>query len=232
MTHDKVTFAERMFEFYSSLRLDIALPQGVSVMNPYQNSKIQGYVKTFLDKFYGDNRARILVFGINPGRFGSGITGITFTDPVALEMYCGISNNLQKKRELSSIFIYEFAKEWGGPQKLYRDFFFTAVSPLGFVKNEKNFNFYDNASLLADIKPFLVRSIELQIASGATRNAAIVLGTGKIKQIFEKLNHGQIFFRTIYFLEHPRFIMQYRRSRLQEYIKKYHEVFTQALAKI
>ena len=232
MTYDRVTFGDRMFEFYSSLTFTTKLPKGVSAMNPYQNPKIQGYVKTFLDTFYRDNAPRAIVFGINPGRFGSGITGITFTDPVALEMYCGIQNDLQKKRELSSIFVYEFAKEWGGPQKLYRDFFFSAVSPLGFVKNDKNFNFYDDAFLLNDIKPFLIRSIESQIACGARREVAIVLGTGKIKQVFESINRTQNFFNRVYFLEHPRFIMQYRKPKLQEYLAKYREVFTQSLAKI
>lgn len=107
-------------------------------MNPYRNPEVRQYVKRFLQRYYSDNRRRIAVFGINPGRFGAGITGITFTDPVALETLCGILNDLPKKREPSSVFVYAFAERFGGPAKLFRDFFLTAVSPLGFTKDGRN----------------------------------------------------------------------------------------------
>lgn len=200
------------------------------VMNPYRELKVRGYVRSFLSRFYSDNRERVLVFGINPGRFGSGITGVTFTDPVALEMFCDISNDLPKKRELSSIFIYDFAKYWGGAEKLYRDFYFTAVSPLGFTKNGKNFNFYDDPRFLADIKPFLISSINMHLAFGASRKAAIVLGTGKIRKVFEQLNQKNAFFQNVYSVEHPRFVMQYRRKHIQQYLEAYQRTFAKALS--
>jgi hypothetical protein len=127
------------------------------------------------------------------------------------------------------VFIYEFIKLWGGAEKFYRDFFLTAVSPLGFVKNNRNFNFYDHPALLRDIKPFLIRSIESQLGFGARSEAAIVLGTGKIKQVFEDFNRECSFFKTVHAVEHPRFIMQYRRRRLGDYLQKYSEVFERAL---
>ena len=49
---------------------------------------------------------RHLLLGINPGRFGGGVTGIPFTDPIRLQNVCGIENNFEKKQELSSVFIY------------------------------------------------------------------------------------------------------------------------------
>ena len=225
-----LTFGDRAFRFYASLTFDIGLPPGVTVMNPYREAKVQVYVRSFLSKFCSDNRERVLVFGINPGRFGSGITGVTFTDPVALEIFCDIPNGLPKKRELSSIFIYDFARYWGGAQKLYQDFYVTAVSPLGFVKNGKNFNFYDDSRFLADIKPFLISSINAHLAFGASRRAAIVLGTGKVKKVFENLNRENAFFQNVYALEHPRFIMQYRRKTLHAHLQKYRDVFVQAIS--
>ncbi len=229
------TFGERAFNFYASLelsdKLSARLPQGVVGLNPYHTLQIREYLRLFLRKFFYDNRKRVLVFGINPGRFGAGITGITFTDPVVLETICGIPNDLPKKRELSSVFIYDFIKLWGGPKKFYRDFFLTAVSPLGFVKDGRNFNFYDHPALLRDIKPFLIRSVESQIGFGARREAAIVLGTGKIKKVFDDLNREGGFFKNVYAVEHPRFIMQYRRRRLGDYYRKYSEIFQQALEK-
>lgn len=225
-----LTFGDRAFRFYTSLTFGVSLPQGITVMNPYREPRVKGYVRSFLDKFYSDNRERTLVFGINPGRFGSGITGVTFTDPVALENYCAIPNDLQKKRELSSVFIYDFAMRWGSPQKLYRSFYFSAVSPLGFLRSGKNFNFYDDVRLLRDIRSFLISSIKAHIAFGSSPKAAIVLGTGKIREVFEGLNREGNFFKTVYALEHPRFIMQYRRKALREYLYKYCDVFMQALS--
>jgi len=201
----------------------------VAALNPYPTPGIQGYLRLFFQKFFSDNRKRVFVFGINPGRFGAGITGVTFTDPTALETFCGVANDLPKKRELSSVFIYEFIKLWGSPKKFYRDFFLTAVSPLGFVKDSRNFNFYDHPTLLRDIKPFLIWSIESQLGFGARRGAAIVLGTGKIRKVFDDLNCEGSFFKNVYAVEHPRFIMQYRRRRLGDYLRKYSEIFEQAL---
>jgi hypothetical protein len=222
------TFGDRAFRFYTTLELRNRLPRGVVALNPYRTPRIRDYIRLFLRKFFSDNHKRVLVFGINPGRFGACITGVTFTDPIALETFCGVPNNLLKKRELSSVFIYEFIKFWGGPKKFYRDFFLTAVSPLGFVKNNRNFNFYDHPALLRDIKPFLIRSIESQLGFGARREAAILLGTGKIKQVFENLNGECSFFKTVLAVEHPRFIMQYRRRKLRDYLRKYSEIFEQA----
>jgi hypothetical protein len=225
------TFGERAFRFYTSLELRKKLPRGVVALNPYHTPRIRDYIRLFLSTFFSDNHKRVLVFGINPGRFGAGITGVTFTDPAALETFCGVPNDLPKKRELSSVFIYDFIESWGGPKRFYRDFFLTAVSPLGFVKDGRNFNFYDHPVLLRDIKSFLIQSIESQLGFGARREAAIVLGTGKIRKVFEGLNHECGFFKTVYAVEHPRFIMQYRRRKLRDYLQKYFEIFEQALKK-
>jgi hypothetical protein len=77
------TFAERAFGFYQRLTPPGHLPGTVEVMNPYRDPDVKQYVKRFLQRYYSDNRRRIAVFGINPGRFGAGITGITFTDLAA-----------------------------------------------------------------------------------------------------------------------------------------------------
>jgi hypothetical protein len=227
-----MTIAQRAFKFYKSLEFRYSLPRGVEVMNPYRNSDVRNYTKSFLFKFFSDKRKRILVFGINPGRFGEGVTGVTFTDPIALEKFCGIANSLPKKRELSSEFIYKFIKQWGGPKKFYRNFFLTAISPLGFLKDGKNYNFYDHPDLLRSTKPFIVKSIKSQLAFGASREAAIVLGTGKIRKVLSELNEEYKFFKNIYSVEHPRFIMQYRRKKLEIYLQKYRQIFSKVLKRV
>jgi hypothetical protein len=223
------TFGERAYRFYRDLALPGPLPGNVKLMNPYGEPGVRRTVEQFLNRYFSDQRRRILVFGINPGRFGAGITGITFTDPVALETGCGIRNDLPKRREPSSVFVYAFAEHWGGPARLFKDFFLTAVSPLGFTKDGKNYNFYDSPDLFRAVKPFIVQSIRDQMSLGVRSEVTIVLGSGKNKEVFERLNEEYGFFQTVLALEHPRFIIQYRRSRLDEYIRKYEETFRLAL---
>ena len=78
------TFGERALKFYKSLQTPRRLPRGIGVMNPYRDARVWGYVTEFCRRYYADNVPRTLVLGINPGRFGGGVTGVMFTDPVAL----------------------------------------------------------------------------------------------------------------------------------------------------
>src|SRR5689334_24089935 len=115
-----------MEKFYASLRAP-RVPTGIHVMNPYRTAPVKRYTAAFLDKFYNDNEPRSLIFGINPGRFGAGITGITFTDPIALADFCGIPNHLPRRRELSSVFIYDVIAAYGGVGKFYSRFLLSAM---------------------------------------------------------------------------------------------------------
>jgi len=227
---DRSTFGSRALNFYTNIGAIDGLPSNIQVMNPYARPDVRHYVESFLRKFCSDNRERVYVFGINPGRFGAGVTGVTFTDPVALERLCGISNELEKRREVSSEFVYEFIQYWGGVEKFYQDFFLTAVSPLGFTRNGTNYNYYDDQRIFTILKPFIIRSLKNQLAFGARRDAAILFGTGKNQRVFTELNQEYRFFSRVYAVEHPRFIMQYRRKRLPDYLKKYKEAFSRALS--
>jgi Domain of unknown function (DUF4918) len=220
-----VTFADKTLQFLARLRAPRGLPQGIEVMNPYRDPRVRGYVESFFRTFYSDTKPRSYVFGINPGRFGGGRTGIMFTDPVALEVWCGIPNDLEKRREMSSEFIYDFIGECGGVNDFYGRFFLTAASPLGFVREGLNYNYYDDPRLLARLKPFIVRTIQQQLAFGARRDTAIVLGAGANYRYLAALNEEYRFFEKLLALDHPRFIMQYRRKRLREYRRKYLDVF-------
>ena len=214
------TFAARAFRFYTSLAAP-RTPRGIAVMNPYNEPQIRGYVRAFLEKYYSDNRERTLILGINPGRFGSGITGVTFTDPVALADECGIHNHLPRRRELSSIFIYDVVKQLGGPDEFNSRFFLSAVSPLGFTRGGVNLNYYDDRRLERAVTPFIVSSIEQHVALGARRDSVVIIGRGENARFFERLNNQHHWFASIHAVDHPRFIMQYRRKQLASYIESY-----------
>lgn len=214
------TFGKRAYRFYMQLSTP-RVPRGVGVMNPYRDAGVQRCVRAFLGKFYSDDRERALILGINPGRFGAGITGVTFTDPVALADFCGIPNELGRRRELSSVFIYDMIARWGGPDAFYSKYFLTAISPLGFTRGGLNLNYYDEPALMKAVTPFIIKSLQQQIALGCRTDVAFVLGFGTNRKFIEKLNAEHKFFDRIVALEHPRWIMQYRRKRLDFYVDRY-----------
>jgi hypothetical protein len=232
MATTRRTFADRVLEFHRELlhpRIGIA---GVKTLDPYRDPLIRDHAAKFYRKYYADNSPRIFALGINPGRFGAGATGIPFTDPIRLQEKCGIENDMPKKQELSSAFIYAFIDHWGGPESFYEAFFFTAVSPIGFTKNGLNYNYYDDRKLLKRLEPFLVESLRKQLDIGARREVAIILGTGKNRRVFEALNRQHGFFKETLCVDHPRFIMQYRRPRLSEYLDRYQQIFARARASV
>ncbi len=197
------------------------VPRGVAVLNPYRDPETMSLVKAFYQKFYSDNEPRRLMLGINPGRFGAGVTGISFTDPVRMESDCGIPNTLAKKPELSSDFIYRMIDAYGGPKKFYGRYLFSAVSPLGFTKDGRNINYYDDKKLESAIRPFATACITqlAQLVIDASR--CYCIGEGKNFDFLVKLNDEQHWFGEIIPLAHPRFIMQYRRKQLRGYIQSY-----------
>lgn len=193
-------------------------------MNPYRDHETMGICEKFYRKFYSDNSPRRILLGINPGRFGSGTTGISFTDPIQLQTACGIENTFPKKAELSSDFIYRMIAAYGGPTLFYQRYFISAVSPLGFVKDGKNINYYDEPGLLKAVTPFIVSSLSRLTELPVDRSTCFCVGEGKNYNFLVTLNEKHKWFDTITPLAHPRFIMQYKRKQLDQYIRQYLDV--------
>jgi len=214
-------FSERVLDFYKKLELGASLPKGIEYMNPYVDDYALQLCELFYQKYYSDEKERTLLVGINPGRFGSGTTGISFTDPIKLEEDCGIPNTLAKKPELSADFIYAMIKAYGGPRKFYNNYFISAVSPLGFTKAGKNINYYDEPALQKAVMPFIIRSINSMISLGISRKKCFCIGEGKNLSFLSKLNEEHQWFEEIIPLSHPRFILQYKRKSVSKYIDDY-----------
>jgi hypothetical protein len=223
-----MTFAEHVLKFYQSLDLSThKLPKDVVVLNPYQDKTAFALTRKFFTRFYSDTQLRKIIIGINPGRFGGGMTGIPFTDPIRLETQCGILNDLPKKAELSSDFIYRMIEVFGGPDKFYGQYFISSASPLGFTKDGKNLNYYDQKDLQDAVYDFIVQSFKTQLTFGISTDVAFCLGEGQNYKFLQALNKEQKFFGEIVPLPHPRFIMQYRRKRLDEFVDRYVKVLSQ-----
>ena len=220
-----MTNADKILSFLFNLQFTIPLPQNVEVMHPFKDAETQRICKQFYHKFYNDTHPRYCIIGINPGRFGGGVTGIPFTDPIRLKQECGIENNWLPRQELSSLFIYDMIKAYGGAKKFYAKFYFTSISPLGFTKHGKNLNYYDDKELTESIKPFAAACLSEQLSWGFNTNVALCLGEGTNYKFIEKFNKEHGFFKKIIPLSHPRFIMQYKLKTKELYIDKYLEAF-------
>jgi hypothetical protein len=226
-----MTFADNVISFNKQLDFKGTLPSGISIMNPFKES---GYVvrlmEAFYRKYYNDKNKRHMILGINPGRFGGGVTGIPFTDSKRLKAICHIDYEGKETHEPSSVFIYEMIDAFGGPEKFYGHFYINSICPLGFTakgKNSKeiNYNYYDSKALTAAVYDFIVENIQKQIDLGNETDTCFCFGTGKNYQFLQKLNSQHGFFKKIVPLEHPRFIMQYKANSKQLYIDKYLEAF-------
>ncbi len=224
-----MTFAEKVLKFYRGLKIEDALPAGVGVMNPYADAASMEVCRKFYSKFYNDREKRVLIVGINPGRYGAGITGIPFTDPIKLESAFGIKNTLQKKPELSAEFIHKMIAAFGSYEKFFSVFFINSVSPLGFVYAGKNLNYYDTPALKKALDPFVRKSIRGLLNLGLRREVAFCLGEGTNYRHLAGLNAEEKWFDEIIPLAHPRFIMQYRRKLVSNYIDDYLSKLSRAL---
>ncbi len=219
---------DQILNFYAQLELkDSLLPNDVRVMNPYRGDQpeVDRLLEEFYKKFYSDNESRGLILGINPGRLGAGQTGIPFTDTPALRNHCGINTSIET-RETSSEFVYRMIAAYGGPSRFYQSWFIGAACPLGFLHyNSKgnwiNWNYYDEESLYEAVEDFMIEKLRAQKALCGNPDQAIVWGTGKNMKFLSKINKKANLFKELIPLEHPRFIMQYRRKRLDEYLEKF-----------
>ena len=224
-------FAEKVVSFYSELEFKGSLPSGISIMNPFRdNPQIIPVISRFYYKFFSDYNPRYLILGINPGRFGAGVTGIPFTDSKRLAEKCGLSIPGLDTFETSSTYVYEMIDAFGGVEKFYKKFFISAVCPLGFTvisgkgKNV-NYNYYDSKKLTDAVMSFIIYSLNRHLEFGIERDICFCMGTGKNYKFLVQLNEELKFFGRIVPLEHPRYVMQYKSKQKDFYINRYIEEF-------
>ena len=216
-----MSFGEKIFSFYTDISIPVMDNPEVDVMLPFTNNVVRKINEEFYRKYYNDNLKRVFLIGINPGRFGGGVTGIPFTDPMNLQEILGIKNTFTKKHELSSQFVYSVIKKLGGPEQFFGSFYLTAVSPVGFVMNNKNINYYEVKQIKEEWEPFFVDSLKNQIQAGGNKAVAFMIGQGENARYLNRLNGEYHFFEKLIPLPHPRWIMQYRYRSRDEFVHLY-----------
>lgn len=222
--------ADRLISFYSSLKgrhLPVYVEEGNRIIIKHEDESFHCAINTFYKKYYSDNNKRRLILGINPGRYG---TGIPFTDGKNLTEVCLIDYIGHLKQEKSSTFIYRVIEKYGGVDYFFSHFLIGSVCPIGFVKTYKNkisnCNYYDSEDLFFSLKEFIVNMIQEQLSFNIDRGFVFVLGTGQNKKYFSELNKEYKWFKNVIYLEHPRYIEQYKKKEVKKYVDKYLELFT------
>ncbi len=224
-----MTFGDAIIDFFANLTPPADLPPGIDILWPYDDDEVKRVMAAFYREYLADEGDRIFLIGINPGRFGAGVTGLCFTDPVRLVKDLAIPHGLAGGRELSADFVYRVITAYGGPRDFYRHFYLTALSPVGFLRDGKNLNYYDVKGLPKQLDGWMAEAMEVQTAAGCDRRVAFSMGQGANFKHLVAFNQRHGFFDRVEPLPHPRWVMQYRRKRLDEFVAVYVEALRKAV---
>ncbi len=215
-------FADRLLRFLTAFPLPGPLPGGAQALSPFGEPAVYDLLSRFAQKYYADNRPRVAVLGINPGRLGMGRTGVAFTDPGALAEFCGLAHDLPRQRpEPSTQFVYQVVAALGGPAVFYQHFYLGSIYPLVLLREGLNYNYYDAPALTKALWPDLRLSLRQQVQDlGVRTDVAVSLGK-RNGTFFHRLNDELGLFKKIIVLDHPRYLMQYRRRDLDAHVARY-----------
>ena len=95
---------------------------------------------------------------------------------------------------------------------------------MGLTRKGKNLNYYDDRGVLEKLEPFIIENLQKLVDFNVDRNLCFSIGGEKNYKYLLSLNKKFGWFKDIQPLPHPRFIMQYRRKQIQQYIEQYLEV--------
>ena len=224
-----MTIAKQLLKFYQKIQsYPFDLPKDIKALQLYEG-EVLNIITDFFKKYYNDNHSRTLILGINPGRKGAAITGIPFTDSDRLFKIMDKTYPINHSYEPSADFFHTVVNGYGGAKKFYKSFLISSVSPIGFiVKNQRdnwvNFNYYDRKELEELCSKFIKEMMEEQLKMNIKRDTAICLGKGKNYKRLQILNEQNKWFERIVPIEHPRYIIQYKRKYKSKYVEKYLEL--------
>jgi hypothetical protein len=139
------------YKFFENMQSDLEIRETlerekITVLDGfYKNFEL---VSRYYKTVYSNQKARVVLCGINPGRNGAGKTGIPFLDFDSVSHL--ISNIDRNDKEQSAQFIKSIIDALGS-ETYYKSVYMTNISWFGFVKNNKNLNYYDLPESLPSI---------------------------------------------------------------------------------
>ncbi len=115
----------------------------IEILSDFLDNEIN--IRKFYVKYVENNNPKIVLCGINPGRFGAGKTGVSFLDFQSLQKI--LPNISRNDHEKSGSFFYGVIEEIG-VDKFYKNVYVTNLSCVGFqnLKTKKNMNYYQICS--------------------------------------------------------------------------------------
>lgn len=143
------SLVDNMLNFYNKIKnLNDLKQENIIVLDEFiKNEKV-------IRRFYEENidhnigNIKVVMCGINPGRYGAGKTGIPFIDFNSLSEL--LSNVQRNDSERSAEFFYSIIKNYGA-KKFYSNIYVTNICSVGFEKDKKNYNYYQLPESVKDI---------------------------------------------------------------------------------
>lgn len=144
-----VKIIEQKLDFYQSITTgenkwmsDYLKKENIHILTGFIENK--DLVINFYKQVYSNIHPRIVLCGINPGRFGAGKTGVPFLDYLSLsEFFPDIKST---NRENSAQFVYKVIESYG-KERFFNDVYLTNFSWFGFQKKSnnqwKNVNYFE-----------------------------------------------------------------------------------------
>lgn len=215
-----MNFCKEVIEFYQKFENGV-LPEGVVIHNPISTMERRIAIDAFYEKYFDDEKSRVHVIGINPSKINNTSTGVNYTDGFALLNYCGINNDFSKSRELTADFFYKVVMAAGGSEIFYKEVFPWALMPLSITKDGSYINYYD-CSVQEALKDIVEENMRW-VSKLPSRGRLVVLGKGENLKSFKNLSGTPFGYNTVLSLPHPRWIMQYNRDKVDQYIDIYLE---------
>ena len=177
-------------------------------------------VDAFWDRYYARRVPRIVVCGINPGRFGAGKTGIPFLDFASLsQLMPGVDRHDSEK---SAAFFCQVIQSYGS-EAFFRDFYVTNVASVGFLRDGRNLNYHDlPAAAQATVEANFCEEMKM-----VNPTQVISLGTA-VQHTARKLLSPDI--DCSLRLPHPAWVATYRSRETEQWVSDYVEALKSAAA--
>ncbi|MHB1301481.1 MAG: uracil-DNA glycosylase family protein [Burkholderiales bacterium] len=171
-------------------------------------------IDAFWQRFYGEGIPRIMVCGINPGRFGAGKTGIPFLDFMSLsKLIPGIE---RQDSEKSASFFFEVVRSFGA-ETFFHTFYVSNFSSVGYLRDGTNLNYHD----LPDVAREIVERNFLEEIETIHPTHVISLG----KEVHESVrNLLPASIDCSLRLPHPSWVATYRANETNQWVSRYREV--------
>jgi len=186
-----------MLDLLKKLENEKALKQeNITVLNEFtKNEKhIRNFYRDYVDGNIGT--IKVVLCGINPGKNGAGKTGIPFIDFNSLSEL--LTEVKRYDSEKSAGFFYSIIKKYGA-RKFYSNIYVTNICSVGFLKDNKNYNYYDLPSDVIELihNNFLLKiktlnpDVIIPLSKDVEKTLKYLESKGKLDNILigKRLNH-------------------------------------------